>query len=512
MAFSDNYLLKEVLGKGAYSIVNRCIEKSTGLEFAAKIINTKKFSKRDLEKLEKEERICRKLDHPNIVRLHDSVKEDHFQYFVFDLVPGGELFEDIVAREYYSEADASQCIQQVLQSINHCHENDIIHRDIKPENLVLASKGNGASVKLTDFGLAMEVTGDQKAWYGLAGTPGYLAPELLKKEYYGKTVDIWSCGIVLYILLVGYPPFYDEDEKKMYDEIRAGKFYYPSPEWDTVTTQAKHLINQMLTTNPHKRITAAEALLHPWICQRNQIASKVHRQDTVNSLKGFNARRKLKGAILTTIFANKFVGKSAMPTKDDENDMKISFDTVARGIANNKVNVDRQDHMISDDESQKAGSNDSGITVEDNHVEARQLLILKMTEQLIEAINNCDLDAYQKLCDVEELTAFEPEMCGILLKGIDFHKFYFENKFDKCCQAINTTILNPHVHLLDENAACVAYVRLTQVIDNLGQAHTYQAAETRIWQKRDKEWKNIHYHRGNISHITDATSFGFYSK
>ncbi|XP_032665725.1 calcium/calmodulin-dependent protein kinase type II alpha chain isoform X18 [Odontomachus brunneus] len=307
--FSDNYDLKEELGKGAFSVVRRCVQKSTGHEFAAKIINTKKLSNRDFQKLEREARICRKLQHPNIVRLHDSIQEENFHYLVFDLVTGGELFEDIVAREFYSEADASHCIQQILESVHHCHHNGVVHRDLKPENLLLASKAKGAAVKLADFGLAIEVQGEAQAWYGFAGTPGYLSPEVLKKEPYGKPVDIWACGVILYILLVGYPPFWDEDQHRLYAQIKAGSYDYPSPEWDTVTPEAKNLINQMLTVNPGKRITASEALKHPWICQRERVASVVHRQETVDCLKKFNARRKLKGAILTTMLATRNFSK-----------------------------------------------------------------------------------------------------------------------------------------------------------------------------------------------------------
>lgn len=139
-------------------------------------------------------------------------------------VTGGELFEDIVAREFYSEADASHCIQQILESVHHCHSNGVVHRDLKPENLLLASKVKGAAVKLADFGLAIEVQGDQQAWFGFAGTPGYLSPEVLKKEPYGKAVDIWACGVILYILLVGYPPFWDEDQHRLYAQIKAGTY------------------------------------------------------------------------------------------------------------------------------------------------------------------------------------------------------------------------------------------------------------------------------------------------
>nr|CAD7398824.1 unnamed protein product [Timema cristinae] len=249
-------------------------------------------------------------------------------------VTGGELFEDIVAREFYSEADASHCIQQILESVNHCHTNGVVHRDLKPENLLLASKQKGAAVKLADFGLAIEVQGEQQAWFGFAGTPGYLSPEVLKKEPYGKPVDIWACGVILYILLVGYPPFWDEDQHRLYAQIKAGAYDYPSPEWDTVTPEAKNLINQMLTVNPSKRITASEALKHPWICQRERVASVVHRQETVDCLKKFNARRKLKGAILTTMlatrnFSSKYDGhgRSIITKKSDGSQVKESTDS-----------------------------------------------------------------------------------------------------------------------------------------------------------------------------------------
>ncbi|KAI1704714.1 protein kinase domain-containing protein [Ditylenchus destructor] len=313
--FSDNYEVKEELGKGAFSVVRRCIQKATNMEFAAKIINTRKLSARDFQKLEREARICRKLQHPNIVRLHDSIQEEGFHYLVFDLVTGGELFEDIVAREFYSEADASHCIQQILESIAYCHLNSVVHRDLKPENLLLASRAKGAAVKLADFGLAIEVQGESEAWYGFAGTPGYLSPEVLKKDPYGKPVDIWACGVILYILLVGYPPFWDEDQHRLYAQIKNGAYDYPSPEWDTVTPEAKSLIDSMLTLNPKKRITADQALKVPWICNRDRVASMMHRQDTVDCLRKFNARRKLKAAISAVTVVNRMSSAFRNPTQ-----------------------------------------------------------------------------------------------------------------------------------------------------------------------------------------------------
>ncbi|XP_017580925.1 calcium/calmodulin-dependent protein kinase (CaM kinase) II beta 1 isoform X13 [Colossoma macropomum] len=482
--FTDEYQLYEELGKGAFSVVRRCVKLCTGQEYAAKIINTKKLSARDHQKLEREARICRLLKHPNIVRLHDSISEEGFHYLLFDLVTGGELFEDIVAREYYSEADASHCIHQILDSVNHIHQHDIVHRDLKPENLLLASKCKNAAVKLADFGLAIEVQGDQQAWFGFAGTPGYLSPEVLRKEAYGKPVDIWACGVILYILLVGYPPFWDEDQHKLYQQIKAGAYDFPSPEWDTVTPEAKNLINQMLTINPAKRITAQEALKHPWVCQRSTVASMMHRQETVECLKKFNARRKLKGAILTTMLVSRNFS-AAKTLLNKKADVKPQTNSTKNSIVTSpKGNLPSPALESSDS---------SNATVEDEDMKARKQEIIKITEQLIEAINNGDFEAYAKICD-PGLTSFEPEALGNLVEGMDFHRFYFENLLSKNSKPIHTTILNPHVHLIGEDAACIAYIRLTQYVDGQGRPRSSQSEETRVWHRRDSKWQNVHFH------------------
>ncbi|XP_012821457.1 calcium/calmodulin-dependent protein kinase type II subunit gamma isoform X17 [Xenopus tropicalis] len=551
--FTDEYQLYEELGKGAFSVVRRCVKKSSNQEYAAKIINTKKLSARDHQKLEREARICRLLKHPNIVRLHDSISEEGFHYLVFDLVTGGELFEDIVAREYYSEADASHCIHQILESVNHIHQHDIVHRDLKPENLLLASKCKGAAVKLADFGLAIEVQGDQQAWFGFAGTPGYLSPEVLRKDPYGKPVDIWACGVILYILLVGYPPFWDEDQHKLYQQIKAGAYDFPSPEWDTVTPEAKNLINQMLTINPAKRITADQALKHPWVCQRSTVASMMHRQETVECLRKFNARRKLKGAILTTMLVSRnfSAAKSLLNKKTDgvkkrkssssvhlmpQTNNKNSIISPAKENPPLQTSMEPQTTVVhnatdgikgstescnttTEDEDLKAAQSceekllawDSpGQTVELEPAQSEPMLtpvvpfslsssllrkqeIIKITEQLIEAINNGDFEAYTKICD-PGLTSFEPEALGNLVEGMDFHKFYFDNLLSKHTKPIHTTILNPHVHVIGEDAACIAYIRLTQYIDAQGRPRTTQSEETRVWYRRDGKWLNVHYH------------------
>ncbi|XP_078135124.1 calcium/calmodulin-dependent protein kinase (CaM kinase) II gamma 1 isoform X7 [Sander vitreus] len=600
--FTDEYQLYEELGKGAFSVVRRCVKKSSGQEYAAKIINTKKLSARDHQKLEREARICRLLKHPNIVRLHDSISEEGFHYLVFDLVTGGELFEDIVAREYYSEADASHCISQILESVNHIHQHDIVHRDLKPENLLLASKMKGAAVKLADFGLAIEVQGDQQAWFGFAGTPGYLSPEVLRKDPYGKPVDIWACGVILYILLVGYPPFWDEDQHKLYQQIKAGAYDFPSPEWDTVTPEAKNLINQMLTINPAKRITAEQALKHPWICHRSTVASMMHRQETVECLRKFNARRKLKGAILTTMLVSRnfsvgrqhtnsaaaasstaslaqeacksLLNKKSDSAKPSTNNSKNSIVSAINALKDTNMATNAQmesqstvvhnppdgvkgsteSNATNDEEEMKGRKADSSalsqssateemppllpspqsspaipphdvkrmawnstgnsscldselsqssmstaplgsntVAAKSNTKQTRKQEIIKITEQLIEAINNGDFEAYTRICD-PGLTSFEPEALGNLVEGMDFHKFYFENLLSKNSKPVHTTLLNPHVHLIGEDAACIAYIRLTQFVDTTGRPRSSQSEETRVWHRRDGKWLNVHFH------------------
>ncbi|XP_051273366.1 calcium/calmodulin-dependent protein kinase type II subunit gamma isoform X7 [Dicentrarchus labrax] len=553
--FTDEYQLYEELGKGAFSVVRRCVKKSSGQEYAAKIINTKKLSARDHQKLEREARICRLLKHPNIVRLHDSISEEGFHYLVFDLVTGGELFEDIVAREYYSEADASHCISQILESVNHIHQHDIVHRDLKPENLLLASKMKGAAVKLADFGLAIEVQGDQQAWFGFAGTPGYLSPEVLRKDPYGKPVDIWACGVILYILLVGYPPFWDEDQHKLYQQIKAGAYDFPSPEWDTVTPEAKNLINQMLTINPAKRITAEQALKHPWVCHRSTVASMMHRQETVECLRKFNARRKLKGAILTTMLVSRnfsvgrqhtnsaaaasstaslaqeacksLLNKKSDSAKPSTNNSKNSIVSAINALKDTNMATNAQmesqstvvhnppdgvkgsteSNATNDEEEMKGRKADSSALSQSSATEemppllpspqsspaTRKQEIIKITEQLIEAINNGDFDAYTRICD-PGLTSFEPEALGNLVEGMDFHKFYFENLLSKNSKPVHTTLLNPHVHLIGEDAACIAYIRLTQFVDTTGRPRSSQSEETRVWHRREGKWLNVHFH------------------
>lgn len=175
--FSENYELKEELGRGAFSTVYRCVDRKTHKEFAAKVVQLEKLDRRGLIKLESEARICKKLNHPNIVSLHHIVSDATVHYFVFDLVTGGELFDDLVRQDKYTEELAAKCMQQLLDTIQYIHKQGVVHRDLKPENILLASQESKV-IKLADFGLAVELEQGELKWFGLAGTPNYMAPEV----------------------------------------------------------------------------------------------------------------------------------------------------------------------------------------------------------------------------------------------------------------------------------------------------------------------------------------------
>lgn len=313
----------------------------------------------------------------------------------------------------------------------------------------------------------------------------------------------------MYILLVGYPPFWDEDQFNLYSQIKNGAYDYPTPEWDTVTPDAKNLINKMLQVNPAIRITAADALKHPWICNRERVASTLHRQQTVDCLKKFNARRKLKGAILTTMLATRS-NNSRMPVKPEYYDSIPAVPSHANATITDVT------------------------TVAANDAQAQRInLIIKKTETLLDAIDTGDFEKYRRLC-APSMTAFEPESLGNLIEGTDFHRLYFEQAAASAAAAaalssptsppsvtssssvvakgnhnsVNTNhvhpaqislvrqskILNPSVLLLSEDAASIAYIRLT-ITRDLNGVQTQRFEETRIWLRKENKWMCVHFHR-----------------
>ncbi|PRP89779.1 hypothetical protein PROFUN_00121 [Planoprotostelium fungivorum] len=294
---NDVYTIGEELGRGSFSIVYRATHKTTGKDWAVKIVDKDKLGPKKMEMVDTEIEILSKLTNSHIIRLSEVYDDEKNCYMIMELVTGGELFDKIVELQSYSEKDASKLIEQLIEAVEDLHKNKIVHRDLKPENLLLSSNDADADIKLADFGLSTFVEEHTKLKKAV-GTPGYIAPEILQTldeilDGYGKEVDMWSVGVILYILLCGFPPFYAEDDDESFDQIISGVFEYPEPYWNNVSHEAKDLINHLLVVDAKKRYSATQALQHPWIKDNNHVKPLEGAQA---ELKKFNAKKKWKKA------------------------------------------------------------------------------------------------------------------------------------------------------------------------------------------------------------------------
>ncbi|XP_046619304.1 calcium/calmodulin-dependent protein kinase type 1 isoform X5 [Neodiprion virginianus] len=270
----EKYILKELLGTGAFSEVRLAESKEKpGQMFAVKIIDKKALKGKE-DSLENEIKVLRRLTHPNIVQLLETFEDKHKVYLVMELVTGGELFDRIVEKGSYTEKDASGLIRQVLEAVDYMHEQGVVHRDLKPENLLYYSPDEDSKIMISDFGLSkMEDSGIMAT---ACGTPGYVAPEVLAQKPYGKAVDVWSIGVISYILLCGYPPFYDENDANLFAQILRGEFEFDSPYWDDISDSAKDFIKKLMCVNVDERYTCKQALAHPWISGNAASNKNIH--------------------------------------------------------------------------------------------------------------------------------------------------------------------------------------------------------------------------------------------
>ncbi|XP_069094727.1 calcium/calmodulin-dependent protein kinase type 1G [Pleurodeles waltl] len=287
----DTFIFMEVLGSGAFSEVYLVKQRATGQLYALKCIK-KSHNMRDTS-LENEIAVLKKIKHENIVSLEDIYESSSHYYLVMQLVSGGELFDRILERGVYTEQDASDVIRQVLDAVKYLHDSGIVHRDLKPENLLYLTPEENSKIMITDFGLSkMEGNGIMST---ACGTPGYVAPEVLAQKPYSKAVDCWSIGVITYILLCGYPPFYEETESKLFEKIRDGSYEFESPFWDDISKSAKDFISNLLAKDPKKRFTCEKALNHPWIAGNTALNRDIYRSVSVQIKKNF-ARRKWRQA------------------------------------------------------------------------------------------------------------------------------------------------------------------------------------------------------------------------
>ncbi|XP_067915653.1 calcium/calmodulin-dependent protein kinase type 1D isoform X2 [Heterodontus francisci] len=282
---------------GAFSEVVMAKEKTTGKMFAIKCI-PKKALKGKESSIENEIAVLRRIKHENIVALEDIYESPNHLYLVMQLVSGGELFDRIVEKGFYTEKDASTLIRQVLDAVQYLHKMCIVHRDLKPENLLYFSPDEESKIMISDFGLSkMEGTGDVMST--ACGTPGYVAPEVLAQKPYSKAVDCWSIGVISYILLCGYPPFYDENDSRLFEQILKAEYEFDCPYWDDISESAKDFIKRLMEKDPNKRYTCEQALRHPWIAGDTALNKNIHESVSRQIRKNF-AKSKWRQAFNAT--------------------------------------------------------------------------------------------------------------------------------------------------------------------------------------------------------------------
>lgn len=284
----DYYELGKEIGRGGFSIVVEGTNKKTGEKFAVKCIKKTMVEGDDIKLLRREIHIMKRVDHPNILKLFEVFEDDDEFYLVMELVSGKELFDKIVEKGQYSERDAANIVRQIVSAVEYLHDNGIAHRDLKPENLLSAGDDEEEIIKIADFGFSKNF-GEEKLMTS-CGSPGYVAPEVLTCESYDKSVDMWSVGVIIYILLCGYPPFYADNAPALFKKIMDVKYDFDDPSWDDVSEEAKDLIRNLLVKDPKKRLTAGEVAKSPWV-KGESAQDKVLQ---MNQLKEYTSKRKME--------------------------------------------------------------------------------------------------------------------------------------------------------------------------------------------------------------------------
>lgn len=331
------YTLGKELGRGQFGITYICTENSSGNTYACKsILKRKLASRQDKEDVKREIQIMQYLSgQPNIVEIKGAYEDQQSVHLVMELCAGGELFDRIIAQGHYSEKAAAGIIRSIVNVVQICHFMGVMHRDLKPENFLLASKDENAMLKATDFGLSVYIE-EGKVYRDIVGSAYYVAPEVLRRSY-GKEIDIWSAGVILYILLSGVPPFWAETEKGIFDEIIKGQIDFESQPWPSISESAKDLVRKMLTKDPKNRITAAKVLEHPWI-KGGEAPDKPIDSAVLSRMKQFRAMNKLKKLALKVIAENlseeEIKGlKTMFANMDTDNSGTITYEELKTGLA-----------------------------------------------------------------------------------------------------------------------------------------------------------------------------------
>ena len=333
----DKYEIIKEIGSGGFS---RCLEvknKTTGLLFACKELPKKKLS--DYEGLMREVNLMIKLDHPNIIKLYEVYENEKYIYLIMELCTGGELFDRITENTendiQFTEKQAADLFKQMMSAINYCHKNGIVHRDLKPENLLYLNKDENSPIKVIDFGMSKRF--DSKHFMSeKVGTAYYISPEVLAGKYDEKC-DIWSAGVILYIIICGYPCFNGEDDDEIFEAIQKGKIAFPSPEWDNISEDVKELIKKMCCS-VNKRLTAEQVLKETWVKDNAPNAGKTLLPLNAEPFKNYSKSNKLRKAVLTYIASRlseeeiKKI-KAIFQSIDVDNDGKLSLEEMKKAVS-----------------------------------------------------------------------------------------------------------------------------------------------------------------------------------
>ncbi|KAJ3674560.1 hypothetical protein LUZ60_005176 [Juncus effusus] len=333
----DLYSLGRKLGQGQFGTTYLCIEKSSGKEFACKSIAKRKLlSDEDVEDVRREIRIMHHLaGHPNVISIVGAYEDAVAVHLVMELCAGGELFDRIIQRGHYSEKAAAQLARVIVSVVEACHSLGVMHRDLKPENFLFVNQEEDSPLKTIDFGLSIFFKpGD--TLIDVVGSPYYVAPEVLMKHY-GQEADVWSAGVIIYILLSGVPPFWDETEQGIFEQVLKGQLDFSSDPWPSISEDAKDLVRKMLIRDPKRRLTAHEALCHPWMRADGVAPDKPLDSAVLTRLKQFSAMNKLKKMALRVIAESlseeEIAGlKEMFKMIDTDNSGNITFEELKAGL------------------------------------------------------------------------------------------------------------------------------------------------------------------------------------
>jgi calcium/calmodulin-dependent protein kinase I len=297
----DYYIIEEneILGEGASAVVRKGIKKDNGETYAIKIIDKEQMGETEVENLYNELKIMSLIDHPNIVRVYEYYECHGVVFIVMELMQGGELFDRIVEYEHYTEKQAAEAFRPIVDAVRYCHSLGIVHRDLKPENLLYTTQDENAMIKVSDFGFAkFLIPKVQEQLFTACGTPSYVAPEIINSQGYDIKVDCWSLGVILYVMLCGFPPFYADDNDTLFKLIKESDFDFPSPYWDNVSDNAKDLIKNLLVVDSRKRLTTEEILKHPWLTQTNHSGTNLpFKADYIE----YKKKNQFKNAIMASL-------------------------------------------------------------------------------------------------------------------------------------------------------------------------------------------------------------------